>query len=92
MHSALKLGGKRLYELARKGIEVERQARHITISRLEIEAYKPPVLRIFIECSKGTYIRSLANDLGGALGTGAYLDALVRTQVGVLGYSPLMTL
>lgn len=82
MHSALKVGGKKLYELARQGVEVERQARNVTISRLEVEAYKPPHLQLFVECSKGTYIRSLAFDLGEKLGTGALLDGLVRTRVG----------
>src|SRR5438128_1475823 len=76
MHSALKVGGKKLYELARAGVEVERKPRPITIRRLELEAYNPPALSIFVECSKGTYIRSLAYDLGAKLGTGAYLDAL----------------
>ena len=82
MHSALKVGGQKLYDLARQGIEVARQARLITISRLEIEAYLPPHLQLFVECSKGTYIRSLAYDLGAKLGTGALLDGLVRTRVG----------
>jgi tRNA pseudouridine55 synthase len=92
MHSALKVGGKRLYELARQGIEVERAARPVTISRLEMEAYRPPVLQLFIECSKGTYIRSLAHDLGAALGTGAYLDSLVRTRVGAYSLEEAVTL
>ena len=82
MHSAIKVGGKKLYELARQGIEVERQPRKVTISNLQLEAYKPPILQMFVECSKGTYIRSLAHDLGSALGTGAYLDALIRTRHG----------
>ncbi|HKP54832.1 MAG TPA: tRNA pseudouridine(55) synthase TruB [Chloroflexia bacterium] len=82
MHSAIKVGGKKLYELARKGVEIERQPRHVTITRLELEVYKPPVLQMFVECSKGTYIRSLAHDLGAALGTGAYLTALQRTRHG----------
>jgi tRNA pseudouridine55 synthase len=82
MHSAIKVGGKKLYELARQGIEVERQTRHVTITRLDLEAYDPPSMQIFVECSKGTYIRSLAYDLGTVLGTGAYLGALVRTRHG----------
>jgi tRNA pseudouridine55 synthase len=82
MHSAIKVGGKKLYELARQGIEVERQARHVTITRLDLEEYSPPRLQIFVECSKGTYIRSLAYDLGATLGTGAYLDGLIRTRHG----------
>ncbi len=67
MHSAIKVGGKKLYELARQGIEVERQTRHVTITRLDLEAYDPPTMQIFVECSKGTYIRSLAYDLGAVL-------------------------
>jgi tRNA pseudouridine55 synthase len=82
MHSAIKVGGKKLYELARQGIEVQRQARKVTITRLDLEVYTPPLLQIFVECSKGTYIRSLAFDLGEILGTGAYLQALVRTRHG----------
>jgi tRNA pseudouridine55 synthase len=82
MHSAVKMGGKKLYELARQGIEVERKPRRVTITRLDILGYRPPLLHIFVECSKGTYIRSLAHDLGAALGTGAYLDDLTRTRHG----------
>ncbi|HYO50597.1 MAG TPA: tRNA pseudouridine(55) synthase TruB [Chloroflexia bacterium] len=82
MHSAVKMGGKKLYELARQGIEVERKPRRVTITRLDILAYRPPLLHIFVECSKGTYIRSLAHDLGATLGTGAYLDDLTRTRHG----------
>jgi tRNA pseudouridine55 synthase len=92
MHSALKVGGKKLYDLARQGIEVERRARRVTISRLDIEAYTPPALQLFVECSKGTYIRSLAYDLGVALGTGAYLGGLVRTRVGAFTLDDAITL
>lgn len=92
MYSALKVGGKKLYELARQGVEIERKARQVTISKLEIEAYTPPVLQIFVECSKGTYIRSLAYDLGAALGTGAYLGGLVRTRVGSFTLDGAITL
>jgi tRNA pseudouridine55 synthase len=82
MHSAIKIGGKKLYELARKGADIERATRRVAITRLELKAYNPPKLGLFVECSKGTYIRSLAHDLGNALGTGAYLDELVRTRHG----------
>lgn len=92
MHSAIKVGGKKLYELARQGIEVERQTRRVTITRLELEAYMPPMLQIFVECSKGTYIRSLAYDLGVALHTGAYLEALVRTRHGAFTIEGATTL
>jgi tRNA pseudouridine55 synthase len=92
MHSAIKVGGKKLYELARQGIEVERHLRHVTITRLDLEAYRPPILQLFVECSKGTYIRSLAYDLGAALGTGAYLDALIRTRHGPFSIEGATTL
>jgi tRNA pseudouridine55 synthase len=92
MHSAIKIGGKKLYELARQGLEVERQPRRVTITRLGLEVYRPPELQIFVECSKGTYIRSLAFDLGVALGTGAYLQALVRTRHGPFAVEGATTL
>jgi len=92
MHSAIKVGGKKLYELARRGIEVERQPRRVIISSLELIEYKPPTLQIFVECSKGTYIRSLAHDLGVALGTGAYLEELVRTRHGPFNLEGAITL
>ncbi|MDQ2808158.1 MAG: tRNA pseudouridine(55) synthase TruB [Chloroflexota bacterium] len=82
MHSAVQQGGKRLYELARAGLEVERTPRPITIYTLDLLAYQPPDLTLQIECSKGTYIRSLAHDLGAALGCGAYLAGLIRTRHG----------
>lgn len=92
MHSAIKIDGKKLYELARAGIEVVRQPRYVTITRLDLEAYNPPTLQIFVECSKGTYIRSLAYDLGETLGTGAYLGSLVRTRHGPFGIESAVTL
>ncbi|HMA38057.1 MAG TPA: tRNA pseudouridine(55) synthase TruB [Chloroflexia bacterium] len=82
MHSAVQQGGQRLYELARRGLTVERQPRSITIYQLELLAYTPPDVALQIECSKGTYIRSLAHDLGAALGCGAYLAGLIRTRHG----------
>lgn len=82
MYSAIKHKGEPLYRLARKGIEVEREARSVKIHRLEIRAWRPPNLVIEVECSKGTYIRSLAHDLGRAVGSGAYLADLTRTAVG----------
>ena len=80
--SAIKVGGKRLYELARQGIPVEVAERPVTFYRLELLSWIPPVLSIDVECAKGTYIRSLARDLGEAAGTGAYLSHLVRTRSG----------
>ncbi|MFW6182440.1 MAG: tRNA pseudouridine(55) synthase TruB [Chloroflexota bacterium] len=82
MYSALKKGGKRLYELARQGKEVEREARRVTIYDLEILTWDRPMLTVRVRCSTGTYIRSLAHDLGQALGTGAYLSGLRRTAIG----------
>lgn len=92
MHSAIKVGGKKLYELARAGVEVERQARRVTIKTLDLEVFNPPALRIFVECSKGTYIRSLAYDLGTVLGTGAYLQDLTRTRHGPFSIEGAITL
>jgi tRNA pseudouridine55 synthase len=82
MYSALKHNGEPLYKLARAGINIERKSRNITIFRLEITDWQPPAVTLEIECSKGTYIRSLAHDLGQALGCGAYLKTLVRTAYG----------
>ena len=82
MHSAIRIDGERLYEAARRGETIEREARSITVHRFTIVAWSPPVLTVEIDCSKGTYIRSLAHDLGLALGTGAYLSNLVRTWTG----------
>jgi tRNA pseudouridine55 synthase len=82
MHSAVHVGGRRLYELARKGIEVERDARTIEIhalSRISLEGNR---LEVAVTCSKGTYVRTLAMEIGAALGCGAYLTGLRRTAVG----------
>lgn len=85
MHSAIKRDGQKLYELARAGIEVEREARPVVIHSIELLDYQAPDVSIDVRCSAGTYIRSLAHDLGAALGTGAHLSALRRTQVGPFG-------
>lgn len=82
MYSAVKVGGKRLYELARLGIEVERQPRKITVHRLRLKELRDDELTIEIECSKGTYVRTLCADIGQALGCGAFLQTLTRTRVG----------
>jgi tRNA pseudouridine55 synthase len=82
MYSALKRDGRPLYELARQGVTVEREARLVEISRLEIISWAPPDLVVDITCSKGTYVRAIAHDLGAALGVGAHLAALARTRVG----------
>ncbi len=82
MFSALKYRGKRLYELARKGLEVPRPPRKVTIKELELLEFNSPSFRIRAACSKGTYIRTLAHDLGVKLGCGGCLSALRRTAVG----------
>ncbi len=81
MFSAKKIGGKKLYELARKGIEIERPPSLVTV-KIQFIDYTYPKLRIHVSCSKGTYIRSLAEDIGLALGCGAHLADLVRTRSG----------
>ena len=92
MVSALKHQGRRLHELARAGIEVERKPRPVRIERLELIALDPPRLRIAVDCSKGTYIRSLAMDIGAALGCGAQLTALRRTRSGPFRLAGAITL
>ena len=82
MYSALKVNGKKLYELAREGKEVERKARPITIYQLEILKEAHPEYTIKVECSKGTYIRTLCHDIGQALGCGGVMAGLQRTRVG----------
>jgi len=86
MHSALKKDGKALYEYARAGIEVERAVRHVTIHAITLladdSAAEAPSLTLEVACSKGTYIRTLAEDIGEALGCGAHLSALRRVQTG----------
>ncbi|MDR0485316.1 MAG: tRNA pseudouridine(55) synthase TruB [Elusimicrobiota bacterium] len=82
MFSALKSGGEKLYTLARKGIVIDRAPRKITIKKLEILSYKNCLLDLLIECSSGTYIRSMANDIGDALKCGGTLYSLRRLQIG----------
>lgn len=82
MHSAIKVDGKRLYKLARQGKSIELKSRTVTISEFEIVKLDLPRVDFRVVCSKGTYIRSLANDFGEALGVGAHLSALRRTRIG----------
>ena len=82
MVSAVKVGGERLYKLARKGIEVERPSRKIRIDILKIINFVLPEVQISVECSKGTYIRQLAQDIGEVLGCGACITQIQRTKVG----------
>lgn len=92
MYSALKHGGRPLYALARKGVEVERAPRRVTIHELEIESFASDGAVLRVRCSKGTYVRTLAQDLGSALGCGAHLEALRRMAVGALNLAQSVTL
>jgi len=92
MYSALKRDGKALYEYAREGIVLEREARPVTIHWLELVGYEAPMLKIRVCCSKGTYVRVLGEDIGAALGCGAHLNALRRIQVGALTIDGMITL
>ena len=92
MHSAVRVGGKRLYELARKGEVVERPSRKVEIFGLDIIQYQSPVLTLDVWCSKGTYIRTLAADLGQRLGCGSHLSQLQRLAVGQIELSDCHTL
>jgi tRNA pseudouridine55 synthase len=92
MYSALKRDGKAYYEYAREGITLEREARPVTIHKLDFISYEAPMLKLSVTCSKGTYIRVLGEDIGNALGCGAHLNALRRTQVGALTMDGMVTL
>ncbi len=91
-YSAIKLQGKKAYELARQGKPVELEARSVTVYELTKLQYDPPELSIRVECSAGTYIRSLAHDLGETLSTGAHLAALRRLRAGPFGLEEAVTL
>jgi tRNA pseudouridine55 synthase len=82
IHSAIKQDGKRVYELARKGIDVKMEPRTVTISEFEIVKAELPIVHFRVVCSTGTYIRSLANDFGASLGCGGHLSSLCRTRIG----------
>lgn len=93
MVSAIKIGGKRLHQLAREGKEVERDPRPVHVARFDLTATDDPLIwNAEVECSAGTYVRSLAGDLGHALGGGAHLSALRRTAVGPFGIDEATTL
>lgn len=81
-HSAIRIGGKRAYSLARKGLAVELQPREVSVTTFEIVEINLPEVKFRIVCSKGTYIRSIARDFGEALSVGAYLSSLCRTRIG----------
>jgi len=91
-HSAVKIDGKRAYEMARKGQSFEVKPREIFISTFEITNIQFPVVSFKVVCSKGTYIRSLAHDFGKSLGSGACLDALCRTRIGDFKLEDALTL
>jgi tRNA pseudouridine55 synthase len=82
MYSAIHHEGRRLYELAREGVEVPREAREVVVHAITVEEVAPPTVRLRIVCGKGTYVRALAADLGEALGCGAIVERLVRERVG----------
>ncbi|GER93542.1 tRNA pseudouridine(55) synthase TruB [Dissulfurispira thermophila] len=82
MYSAIKVSGEPLYKLARKGIEIERRPRKVIINSIEIISFKSPFLKLKVSCSKGTYMRSLCNDIGNAIGVGAHMVELIRTKIG----------
>jgi len=92
MYSALKRDGQPLYKLARQGVTVERAPRRIILYRVDLVAWTPPTLTLDVVCSKGTYVRALAHDLGQALGVGAHLAALRRTAVGAFTVDDAVTL
>jgi tRNA pseudouridine55 synthase len=92
MHSALKHEGKALYDYARAGVEIERAARRVTIYAIDIVSWHADELVLDVRCSKGTYIRTLAEDIGEALGCGAHLSALRRTGSGALDVADTITI
>lgn len=92
MYSALKHNGDRLYKLARDGIEVERAARPVSIHSITMQNYATPEFDLEVHCSKGTYIRTLAEDIGKELGCGAHVSALRRTGVGPYGAEAMVTM
>ncbi|MFI3173858.1 MAG: tRNA pseudouridine(55) synthase TruB [Bacillota bacterium] len=93
MYSAIKVNGKKLYELAREGVEIERKKRKITIHGIEILEFLPPNQFVMkVDCSKGTYIRTLCADIGKALGFGAYMATLERTATGTFSIDHAVTL
>ncbi|MFN8367630.1 MAG: tRNA pseudouridine(55) synthase TruB [Candidatus Kapaibacterium sp.] len=92
MYSALKVGGKKLYELARKDKEIERAPRTVTIYSIELVSVALPYCTVRVTCSKGTYIRTLARDIGNTLGVGGYLKELRRTKIGEFSVDDALTI
>lgn len=91
-YSAVRQGGQKLYTLARKGVEVEAPARRVTISGIRLVSWSAPRLRLHVQCGSGTYIRSLARDIGADLGVGGYLHALRRVRSGTFGLEECRTM
>jgi tRNA pseudouridine55 synthase len=92
MHSAIKVDGVPLYKMARKGEEIEREPRFIRVMAFELLTFTPPKLTFRLLCTKGTYVRTVAHDLGQKLGCGAHLSALRRTASGKFGIAQCLTL
>lgn len=92
MYSALKVNGKKLYELARAGKEVERSPRTVRIEEIEILETNLPTVRMRVACSKGTYIRTLCHDIGERLGCGGVMESLIRSRVGIFRIEEALTL
>ncbi len=92
MYSAVKVDGKKLYELARKGVEIERKPRKVTIRKIVIEKIDMPFVTMLVDCTKGTYIRTLCNDIGEKLGTGGVMNSLIRTKAGGFSIEDAVTL
>jgi tRNA pseudouridine55 synthase len=92
MYSAIKIGGKTLHRLARKGIEIERPERRVEIYDIRVRAVDLPYFDLSVSCSKGTYIRTLCDDIGSRLGTGAHLAALERTRIGFFALEDAVTI
>jgi tRNA pseudouridine55 synthase len=92
MYSALKRDGKPLYEYARAGVELEREARNVIIHKIDLLEWDGDKVRLAVDCSKGTYIRTLAEDIGEVLGCGAHLTALRRTRIGSIQLTEAVTL
>ena len=92
MYSALKVDGKKLYELARAGKEIERRPRRVRIEEIEIRAHDLPCVELRVVCSKGTYIRTLCHDIGDKLGCGGTMQSLTRSRVGIFEIENALTL
>ena len=92
MYSALKVNGRKLYELAREGKEIERKPRRVQIREIEIQKLELPLIKMRVVCSKGTYIRTLCHDIGEKLGCGGAMESLVRSRVGIFGIESALSL